>query len=71
MKSTVLQISRMHFYISIFKGFDLFVYGYVKGIKERVFTDAKSDHGRFSSCAICKSVRWLGIFVNCLHGLKR
>lgn len=40
MKSTVLRVPRMYFYMSIPMGFALCVYEYLKVFRERVFADA-------------------------------
>lgn len=42
MKSTVLRIPRMYFYMSIPIGFGLCIYEYLKVLKKKVLTDAPS-----------------------------
>ena len=43
MKSTVLRIPRMYFYMSIPMGFGLCIYEYLKVVKIRILTDAASE----------------------------
>lgn len=42
MKSTVLRIPRMYFYMSIPMGFGFCIYEYLKVLKKKILTDAKS-----------------------------
>lgn len=44
MKSTVLQVPRMYYYMSIPIGFGLCIYEYVKGFKEKLLTDTTSEN---------------------------
>lgn len=44
MKSTVLKVPRMYFYISIPIGFGLCIYEYLKVLKIRILTDIKSEN---------------------------
>ena len=43
MKSTVLRIPRMYFYMSIPMGFGLCIYEYLKVVKIKILTDAASE----------------------------
>ena len=43
MKSTVLRIPRMYFYMSIPMGFGLCIYEYLKVVKTKILTDAASE----------------------------
>lgn len=43
MKSTVLRLPRMYFYMSIPIGFGLCIYEYGKTFKSKILTDAKSE----------------------------
>ena len=43
MKSTVLRIPRMYFYMSIPIGFGLCIYEYLKVLKIKILTDAASE----------------------------
>lgn len=44
MKSTVLRVPRMYFYMSIPMGFGLCIYEYLKVLKKKIVTDTKSDN---------------------------
>ena len=44
MKSTVLRIPRMYFYMSIPMGFGLCIYEYLKVVKTKILTDAASEN---------------------------
>lgn len=44
MKSTVLHIPRMYFYMSIPMGFGLCIYEYLKVVKTKILTDAASEN---------------------------
>lgn len=44
MKSTVLRVPRMYFYMSIPAGFGLCIYEYLKVVKTKILTDAKSGN---------------------------
>lgn len=44
MKSTVLRVPRMYFYMSIPMGFVLCIYEYLKVVKTKILTDTKSGN---------------------------
>lgn len=44
MKSTVLRVPRMYFYMSIPIGFGLCIYEYLKVLKKKILTDTKSEN---------------------------
>lgn len=43
MKSTVLRVPRMYFYMSIPMGFGLCIYEYLKVLRKKIFADAQSE----------------------------
>lgn len=44
MKSTVLRVPRMYFYMSIPMGFGLCIYEYLKTFKKKILTDTESEN---------------------------